>query len=195
MFPRCALTADEQLLVHYHPHCKNLIRPIAVLLLSTAVVMFTAALINTTGWTPPITTALYVTLGVIWFFFIASWTLRPLCRWITTHFVITDRRIMVRQILFTGLLSGVFARAGIDIVLARITHVTMHQRLTERLLRSGTLIIESTAQDPLEIPDIPRIKHLHRLLSHELFGPPNTPGADHTTNDAAVQHSEELRYF
>ena len=42
-------------------------------------------------------------------------------------------------------------------------------QLFDRMLRTGTLIIESASQDPLEFDDIPQIEQVHSLLYHEVF--------------------------
>jgi hypothetical protein len=47
--------------------------------------------------------------------------------------------------------------------------VEFRHGLLDRLLRTGTLIIESASQDPLEFYDIPRVEHVHSLLYHEVF--------------------------
>lgn len=78
---------------------------------------------------------------------IVGWlTLWPFGSWLTTHFVVTNRRVMFRH--------GVLTRTGIDIPLARINSVEFRDRITERMFRTGTLIIESASQDPLEFYDI-----------------------------------------
>ena len=85
----------------------------------------------------------------------------PFLTWWTTHFVITDRRVMFRH--------GLLTRTGIDIPLARINSVEFRHGLMDRMLRTGTLIIESASQDPLEFYDIPRVEQVHSLLYHEVF--------------------------
>jgi hypothetical protein len=47
--------------------------------------------------------------------------------------------------------------------------VEFRDRITERMFRTGTLIIESASQDPLEFYDIPRLREVHALLYHEVF--------------------------
>jgi hypothetical protein len=37
------------------------------------------------------------------------------------------------------------------------------------MLRTGTLVIESASQDPLEFTDIPGVERVHSLLYHEVF--------------------------
>ena len=78
----------------------------------------------------------------------------PFLNWLTTHFVITDRRVMFRH--------GVLTRQGIDIPLARINSVEFRHGLFDRMVRTGTLIIESASQDPLEFYDIPRVERSTR---------------------------------
>ena len=82
-------------------------------------------------------------------------------RWVTTHFLITDRRVMFR--------TGIFTRSGIDIPMARINTVQFRHGLIDRILRTGTLIIESASDDPLEFNDIPRVEAVHSMLYHEVF--------------------------
>jgi uncharacterized membrane protein YdbT with pleckstrin-like domain len=88
-------------------------------------------------------------------------TLRPVLAWRSTHFVITDRRVMYRH--------GLLTRSGIDIPLARINSVEFRHGVFDRMVRSGTLVIESAAQDPLEFDDVPQVEQVHSLLYHEVF--------------------------
>ena len=56
---------------------------------------------------------------------IVGWlTLWPFLNWWTTHFVITDRRVMFRH--------GLLTRSGIDIPLARINSVEFRHGLLDR---------------------------------------------------------------
>lgn len=160
-YPDNVLAADERVVLHRHPHWKRLIGPVLVLLLTTALAAFAAAVVNTTGWDQTAKNIVMLVIGVIWLIVIGWLTVWPFMAWRTTHFVITDRRVMFRH--------GVMTRAGIDIPLARINSVEFRHGLTDRLLRTGTLIIESAAQDPLEFHDIPRVEQVHSLLYHEVF--------------------------
>lgn len=160
-YPDNVLAADERVVLHRHPHWKRLIGPVLVLLLTTALAAFGAAVVNTTGWDQTAKNIVMLVIGVIWLIVVGWLTLWPFMAWRTTHFVITDRRVMFRH--------GVMTRAGIDIPLARINSVEFRHGLSDRMLRTGTLIIESAAQDPLEFHDIPRVEHVHSLLYHEVF--------------------------
>jgi uncharacterized membrane protein YdbT with pleckstrin-like domain len=160
-YPDNVLAADERVVLHRHPHWKRLIGPVLVLLLGTALAAFGAAVVNQTDWDPMAKRIVLAVIAVVWLIVVAWLTLWPFLTWRATHFVITDRRVMFRH--------GLLTRAGIDIPLARINSVEFRHGLLDRMLRTGTLIIESASQDPLEFHDIPRVEQVHSLLYHEVF--------------------------
>ncbi|KDE98608.1 membrane protein [Mycolicibacterium aromaticivorans JS19b1 = JCM 16368] len=160
-YPENVLAANEQVVLHRHPHWKRLVGPILVLLIATILAAFVAALVNNTNWDPTAKKVLSGVIAAIWVILVGWLTLWKFFNWLTTHFVITDRRVMFRH--------GLLTRSGIDIPLARINSVEFRHGLLDRMLRTGTLIIESASQDPLEFDDIPRVERVHSLLYHEVF--------------------------
>ena len=132
-----------------------------VLLLATALAAFGAAVVDQTSWEPTAKNIVMIVIGAVWLIVVGWLVLWPFLAWRTTHFVITDRRVMFRH--------GLLTRQGIDIPLARINSVEFRHGLSDRVLRTGTLVIESAAQDPLEFHDIPRVEQVHALLYHEVF--------------------------
>ncbi|KUI19210.1 hypothetical protein AU193_14380 [Mycobacterium sp. GA-1285] len=160
-YPDNVLASDEQVVLHRHPHWKRLIGPVAALLFTTAVAALLGGYVDNTDWDQTARNAVLIVIAGIWLV-IAGWlTIWPFLNWWTTHFVITDRRVMFRH--------GVLTRSGIDIPLARINSVEFRHGLLDRVVRTGTLIIESAAHDPLEFHDIPRVERVHSLLYHEVF--------------------------
>ncbi|OBB74663.1 PH domain-containing protein [Mycobacterium sp. 852014-52144_SCH5372336] len=160
-YPDNVLASDEQVVLHRHPHWKRLIGPVLVLLLVTALAAFGAGYVNTMEWDQTARNVVLIVIGAIWLVIIGWLTIWPFLSWWTTHFVITDRRVMFRH--------GVLTRSGIDIPLARVNSVEFRHGLLDRMLRTGTLIIESAAQDPIAFDDIPRVERVHSLLYHEVF--------------------------
>jgi uncharacterized membrane protein YdbT with pleckstrin-like domain len=160
-YPENVLAADERVVLHRHPHWKRLIGPVLILLLATALAAFGAGFVNQTDWQSTARTVVLLVILAVWLVIIGWLTIWPFLNWWTTHFVITDRRVMFRH--------GLLTRSGIDIPLARINSVEFRHGLIDRMLRTGTLIIESAAQDPLEFHDIPRVERVHSLLYHEVF--------------------------
>jgi uncharacterized membrane protein YdbT with pleckstrin-like domain len=160
-YPENVLAADEQVVLHRHPHWKRLIGPVLILLVTTALAAFGAGFVNQADWQSTARTVVLLVIAAVWLVIVGWLTIWPFLNWWTTHFVITDRRVMFRH--------GLLTRQGIDIPLARINSVEFRHGLLDRMVRTGTLIIESAAQDPLEFHDIPRVERVHSLLYHEVF--------------------------
>ena len=160
-YPDNVLAPDERIVLHRHPHWKRLISAVLVLVVCTGVAVFVAAVVEQTAWNQTAKNVVLSVTGAIWMVLVGWLTLWPFLNWLTTHFVITDRRVMFRH--------GLLTRSGIDIPLARINSVEFRHGVIDRLMRTGTLIIESASQDPLEFYDIPRLEWVHSLLYHEVF--------------------------
>jgi len=160
-YPDNALAAGEHVILHRHPHWKGLIWPALVLILATGLVTFGSGYVNSTDWGQVAKNVVYGAMWGIWLVIVGWLTLWPFLNWLTTHFVVTSRRVMYRY--------GLLTRSGIDIPLARINSVEFRDRVLERMFRTGTLVIESASQDPLEFHDIPRLRQVQALLYHEVF--------------------------
>jgi len=160
-YPENVLARDETVVLHRHPHWKALIVPVLVLIVISAAAAFGAGYVAQTDWGQTAKNVVFGVIAAIWVVVVGWLTLWPFLSWLSTHFVITDRRVMFRH--------GVLTRSGIDIPLARINSVEFRHGLTDRILRTGTLIIESASQDPLEFNDIPQVERVHSLLYHEVF--------------------------
>jgi uncharacterized membrane protein YdbT with pleckstrin-like domain len=167
-YPENVLAADEQLVLHRHPHVKRLILPVLALLLATAFAAFAAGFVNPRAWDQTAKNVVFAVIGVIWLVIVGWLSVWPFLSWLTTHFVVTDRRVMFRH--------GLLTRSGLDIALSRINSVEFVHGFIDRILRTGTLIIESASQEPLEFYDIPRVEQVHTLLYHEVFDSPSARG-------------------
>lgn len=159
-YPEGLLAPDEHLLLHRHPHWKMLFWPAVTFVVATALAGFAGGLAwRHTGDT--VRTALLIAIAAIWAVLSLWRCAGPVIRWGSRHFIITDRRVLVRD--------GVFTHTGIDIPMNRIASVQFRHRLFERLLGTGTLIIDAASGDPLEYYDIPEVEQVHALLYHEVF--------------------------
>jgi uncharacterized membrane protein YdbT with pleckstrin-like domain len=103
-YPDNVLATDERVVLHRHPHWKRLIGPVLALLVCTLAASFAAAVVSGTDWEPRARQVVSGVVAAIWLALVAWLTLRPFFAWFTTHFVITDRRVMYRH--------GVLTRAG-----------------------------------------------------------------------------------
>ncbi len=154
------LAPDEQLLLHRHKHWKTILGAIIMGILSTAIAVTLLVLLLDWHVDSIWKWILGVALGAGWVTAFSAWTIAPLVRWATTHFAITNRRLMFR--------TGVFTKTGIDIPLARINSVQFRHDLIDRMFSTGTLIVESASDEPLEFDDIPHVKKVHSMLYDEL---------------------------
>ena len=155
-YPDDLLVEDEQVVVHRHPHWKMLVVPVVVLLLVVGVASFLAAVVSARSWAP----WAWLGLAVAGLALVGRFTVYPVLRWRTTHFVVTDRRVLVRE--------GVLTRQGMDIPLRRISSVQFRQDLLERLLGAGTLVVEAESDESLEFDDVPGVRQVHAVLYNEV---------------------------
>lgn len=154
--PRKYLGRDEVIIRHMHSHVKELFLAgiLAVLLIVAVVAAFLFIPESARPWGPYIVLALAVVLGV--------WkVVLPWLRWLTDTYTITSRRIITR--------TGIIAKNGHDIPLARISNVAYEHDLTDRIFGCGTLILETSADNPLRLHDIPKVEEVHVELTELLF--------------------------
>jgi uncharacterized membrane protein YdbT with pleckstrin-like domain len=152
-YPAKLLAEDERLVLDLHPHWKALVSPVLVLVLVLGVGGFVAAAIPD-GDHQGLYRLLVLVVGLA--LLVAS-SLRPFLRWLTTHFVITDRRVLVR--------TGVLARTGRDVPLSRINDITFSHTFFERLLGCGTLLVESAGErGQVTLSDVPKVERVQREL-------------------------------
>ena len=151
-YPDDQLVEGEQVVVHKHPHWKMLIVPVLVLLVVVGAGSFLAALVRAQSWAP------WAWLGLVCagLALVGRFTVLPVVRWRTAHLVVTDRRVLVRE--------GVLTRQGMDIPLRRISSVHLRHTLLERILGSGTLVIESESDEQLEFEDLPGVQRVQAVL-------------------------------
>lgn len=152
-YPTKLLAEDERLVLDLHPHWKALITPVVTLVLVLGIGGFAAARIPEGDRQ----TLLRVVVLVVALGLLAAYTVRPFLTWLTTHFVITDRRVLVR--------TGILARAGRDVPLSRINDITFSHTFLERLLGCGTLVVESAGErGQVTLSDVPRVERVQRQL-------------------------------
>ena len=158
-YPDKLLAEDEEVVRHLHPHWLTLARPVLVLLLVVGGTSYAAALVPA-GSSQATVRAVVAGLALA---VLAAAVLRPVLRWRTTHHVITTHRVLVRE--------GVLARRGRDIALSRIADVSFRQTLGQRLVRSGSLTIESAGDGGAtvleRVPDSDGVQQLLVALVEE----------------------------
>jgi len=166
-FPSRLLVDDEQVVLDLHPHWKQLLLPSLLLPVVVGVASYLLFLVPAGSVRAPLRWAI-VAIAVL---VLLRFTFWPWVRWQTTNYVLTTRRIVIRR--------GVLARSGRDIPLTRVNDVSFHHSLLERMLRCGTLTIESAGEHgQVVLPEVPDVEMVQREVyryveeeSRRLVGP------------------------
>jgi uncharacterized membrane protein YdbT with pleckstrin-like domain len=148
-YPKKLLSEGESIVLETHPHWKVLVVPVIELLVVLGVAGYLLGTFDQ-SW------ARWTTAGVAAVLVLVLFVI-PFLRWRSTLFVFTDRRVVTRV--------GILTRSGRDIPLTRINDVSFSHNLFERLLRCGTLTVESAGERGQAVfNDIPRVADVqHRL--------------------------------
>lgn len=150
-YPEKLLTDGEHIEYELRPHWRILVLPALALILVVFLATFALSAMPS-GWDP----VRWVVIGlalvlVVW------WVLVPVVRWATTQYVITNRRVIVR--------SGIVARQGRDMPLARVNDIHFSYSVLDRLLGCGTLVIESAGESgQLAIRAVPDVEVIQREI-------------------------------
>ncbi|MEJ2871146.1 PH domain-containing protein [Actinomycetospora sp. OC33-EN08] len=145
-YPERLLVAGERVGVHVRPHWRMLVLPAVLPPVVAFVGAWLAAVARPTSWSLAVLIAVgVVAVGVLGWFSVA-----PVVRWRATHFVVTDRRILVRE--------GVLTRTGIVVVGRSITSVRTVRSGLDRLVGAGTLVVGvDDAREPWRFDGLARV--------------------------------------
>ncbi len=158
-YPSRLLNDNESVTVDLHPHWWFLAGPTIAVVASIAAAVATLVMTDTdtteqsvAGW------ASLIALGAS-----AIWLVVRYSKWLTTHFVITNLRIIFR--------SGLVSKRGIEIPLDRVNTVHFHQGIMERIVGAGDLLIESGSESGRQrFTDIRQPDRVQRVIHAEMDG-------------------------
>ena len=150
--PAKLLGDGEEVVMAMRPHWKEMVWPAIVLLLISPAASYVAAIV------PDWSTQVWIRLAILVLavLVVLRWSVWPFLKWLTTSYVVTDRRIITR--------GGVIAQLGRDMPISRINDVTFeHSGILERVLGCGTLIVESAGErGQLVLRDVPHVEEVQR---------------------------------
>lgn len=151
------LSQGEQVEMELRPHAKRLILPILAFLVAGAVLIAVIVLAAKAG---SVDKYLDIVAAVAAFAVVVRYTIVPWVRWLSTRYIITNQRLIVRH--------GIIAQKGRDVPLSRIDDVDFDIDVLDRLFGCGTLLVESGSADGREVlDDIPDVEGV-RLRLNEL---------------------------
>ena len=150
------LSKDEVVVRHMHTHIKVLLwRIVAVVLLLVAAIVGSVFVpVDSRKWALPAIWIVFVIIAVP--LFVVPWV-----KWMAATYTVTTKRIITR--------SGIFQRTGHDLPLSRISDIQMVKDLNDRLFGCGTLALQTSADDPLLLHDVPNVEIVQVEISNLLF--------------------------
>jgi uncharacterized membrane protein YdbT with pleckstrin-like domain len=152
-YPRRLLGEGERIEHELHPHWKELVLPVLLVPLVAGLASYLYFSVPDGRFQAALRWAIVVVAVLVLLF----GALRPYLRWRTTLYVLTSDRVITR--------SGILSRAGRDIPLSRVNDVSFSHNLFERVLRCGTLTVESAGErGQLVLRDVPRVEDVQREL-------------------------------
>jgi membrane protein YdbS with pleckstrin-like domain len=158
---------DERVVTSTRTHWKALIGPVLVLLVVVGGGAFLAAVIPEGS----VQTAGRIAIAAIAVVLLAIWVVKPFLDWFFATYTLTNRRLITRH--------GILNRSGRDIPLVRINDVSYEHGLVDRMLRCGTLVIQSASDGgQVVLRGVPHVERLHLQMSDLLFGGPDGKPGD-----------------
>ncbi|MFL5767891.1 MAG: PH domain-containing protein [Actinomycetota bacterium] len=133
-FPRRLLSDNEELILDLRPHWITIVVPSIITVLVLIVWVFLLG--QTDGVLSWVVTAAAV-LVLLWF------PARGFIDWATSHFVVTSDRLIHRE--------GLVSKSSMEIPLEAINDVRFDQRVIERMVGAGDLVIESAGTRGQEV--------------------------------------------
>jgi uncharacterized membrane protein YdbT with pleckstrin-like domain len=147
------LTEGEHLVLRLHQHWKTVLRPFLILAADVIVLLVLLVFVASIRDSAPAR----IGLGVVALLVVVLWVARPLLRWRTTSYELTNRRLRLR--------AGIVSRIGRDFPLSKISDVSFQQGLLDRLLGCGRLIVESPGErGQLVLTQIPQVQDVQATL-------------------------------
>lgn len=156
-YPRRLLGEGEEIVLELHPHWKALVLPTVALPVVVFLGFFLYFRIPESRFDTFFRWV--VVLAALAAFTV--WVVVPFLRWRTTTYVLTSRRLIMR--------SGILSRQGRDMPLTRVNDASFSHNVVDRILRCGTLVIESAGErGQLVLASVPRVESVQREVYRQV---------------------------
>jgi len=158
-YPDQLLADDERVVRHLHPHWITLVVPTVLFLVIVGLASFLAAIVPDGSMQDVVRIVIVAAAAVA----LLAVVLVPYLRWRTTHYVLTTHRLMTRV--------GILNHTGRDVPLNRINNAMYEQSFWERIINSGTLVVESAGEDGQQVfKHIPDADQTQQLINRLVEG-------------------------
>jgi uncharacterized membrane protein YdbT with pleckstrin-like domain len=146
-------SAEGQVILSDHPHWTTLIQ--TILMLIVTVVVAGVVIIFVPDW--DIQSQLRLAVAAVAIIAALVFSVVPLLRWFATRYELTDQGLVIRE--------GILSRSVRTIPIGRVNDASHSQRLIERILGKGTLIVESGGErGQLVLKNVPEVEEWHQQI-------------------------------
>ncbi len=157
-YPKELLSQGETVEFELRPHWRAMVVPITVTIAVLVGLIFITSRWNSwfddSGAVNSIGRWIFLGGGLL---LVGLFAVRPFLYWLTTQYVFTDRRIIIRR--------GLIAREGRDMPLSKVNNVSFSVSLLGRLLNYGQLTVDSASDEELVINDVPHVERMQREVN------------------------------
>jgi uncharacterized membrane protein YdbT with pleckstrin-like domain len=147
------IPAEGQVILSDHPHWTTLIETILLLIVTVLVAGVIIIFVPDWGIQFPLR------LGVAGVAIIVAliFSVVPFLRWFATRYELTDQGLVIRE--------GILSRSVRTIPIGRVNDASHSQRLIERVLGKGTLVVESGGErGQLVLKNVPEVDEWHKQI-------------------------------
>jgi len=138
----------ERAIARLRPHARALVLPSIALVVVVGGAAFGAFMFDELWQSSAVLLAGVLVIGLLW--------LLPLLRWLSTQYLITTRRVVLRR--------GLFVRTRQEVLLSRSYDVAVRQAGLQSVFRSGDVLINTGLDRPVVMRDVPRAALVQRAL-------------------------------
>ncbi|PHP53060.1 PH domain-containing protein [Actinomyces ruminis] len=155
--PQKLLSKDEIVVRHMRTHPKILLWRSLVVIALLAVGVVASILFPDANWRTGAVIVVWVLIVIAALpAFVVPWL-----RWLTTTYTVTSKRVITR--------SGIINKTGHDLPLSRISDVQQERTITDRMFGCGSLSLQTSADEPLVLVDVPDVEMVQVEISNLLF--------------------------
>lgn len=138
----------ERAIARLRPHARALVLPSIVLIAVVGAATYGAVVVDETWQVLAVVLGAVVVAGLLW--------VLPLLRWLSSQYLITTRRIVLRR--------GLLVRTRQEVLLSRSFDVSLRRSGLQSMFRSGDVLINTGLDRPIVLRDLPRADLVMRAL-------------------------------
>ncbi|MCC9175157.1 PH domain-containing protein [Arthrobacter sp. zg-Y179] len=185
---RLKLSPGEHIIAAGRPHARSLWKPLVFAGITGALAGYALGWLgrdSLPGQLAEFSPYLQPAVVVLAVLLLARYAVPPVLRWLAGLIILTDRRLIQRQ--------GVLMRREHEIALAAIYQLEIRQSVTDRMQRSGTLILDLGHGRIMQYPAVPEVHRFRSMVVSAIGQLPLTAMFDGVDMEADGEYDYEGR--